>query len=81
MSPEDAASDRYRLGAREICMGRREDGVDALPGKMIELLDRSDSLYRRIARLDDVLFRQPATKPGVQSQLARLSAAFGEATE
>jgi regulator of CtrA degradation len=81
MTPEDAASDRYRLGAREICMGRREEGVDALPGKLIELLDRSDSLYRRIARLDDVLFRQPATIPGVQSQFARLSAAFGETPE
>src|SRR5438477_6584776 len=44
MSSEDAASDRYRLGAREICMGRREDGVDALPQKLIELLDRSESL-------------------------------------
>ncbi len=33
MSAEDAASERYRLGAREICMGKREEGVDALPGK------------------------------------------------
>ena len=77
MSPEDAASDRYRLGAREICMGRREEGVDALPGKLIELLERSESLYRRIARLDDVLFRQAEAPAGVQSQFAMLNAAFG----
>src|SRR4029453_1843354 len=38
MTVEDAASDRYRLGAREICMGKREDGVDSLPRKLIELL-------------------------------------------
>ena len=25
MKAEDAASDRYRLGAREICFGRREE--------------------------------------------------------
>src|SRR5215470_2401182 len=56
MTAEDAASDRYRLGAREICMGKREDGVDSLPKKLIELLERSESLYRRVARLDDVLF-------------------------
>ena len=32
MTAEDAASDRYRLGAKEICMGKRADGVEALPG-------------------------------------------------
>ena len=79
MSPEDAASDRYRLGAREICMSRREEGVDALPNKLIELLERSESLYRRIARLDDILFRQGESTQGVQSQFARLTAAFGPA--
>jgi regulator of CtrA degradation len=77
MSPEDAASDRYRLGAREICMARREEGVDALPTKLIELLERSESLYRRIARLDDILFRQGEEIQGVQSQFARLAAAYG----
>jgi regulator of CtrA degradation len=77
MSPEDAASDRYRLGAREICMAHREEGVDSLPNKLIELLERSESLYRRIARLDDILFRQEQSTQGVQSQFARLAAAFG----
>jgi len=77
MSAEDAASERYRLGAREICMGKREEGVDALPGKLIDLLERSESLYRRIARLDDTLFGHGEPPPGVQTQFARLSAAFG----
>ena len=79
MSPEDAASERYRLGAREICMGKREEGIDGLPGKLIELLERSESLYRRIARLDDELFHHADGSVGVQSQLARLSAAFSPA--
>src|SRR5580692_4961155 len=48
MTPEDAASDRYRLGAREICLGRREEGMEGLPQKLLELLERSESLYRRI---------------------------------
>ena len=78
MTAEDAASDRYRLGAREICMGNREDGVDTLPRKLIELLERSESLYRRVARLDDVLFRQGNTAAtGANSHLAILQAAFG----
>ena len=79
MSAGDAASERYRLGAREICLGKREEGMAALPGKLIELLDRSESLYRRIARLDDVVFQQQDVSSGVQSQFARLSEAFGKA--
>jgi regulator of CtrA degradation len=78
MSPEDAASDRYRLGAREICLGRRDEGGDLLPKKLLELLERSASLYRRVSRLDDVLFRQSEPQDGVQSQFAMLTAAFGE---
>jgi regulator of CtrA degradation len=77
MTPADAASDRYRLGAREICMGKREDGLDGLPKKLIDLLERSESLYARIARLDDVLFRRGEQSEGVQTHFARLEAAFG----
>jgi len=79
MTAEDAASDRYRLGAREICMGKREDGVDSLPKKLIELLERSESLYRRVARLDEILFRQPGSSDGVKTHFAKLEAAFGQA--
>ena len=78
MTAEDAASDRYRLGAREICLGKRDDGVEQLPKKLIDLLDRSDSLYRRVARLDDVLFRQSQPADGVKTQFAMLHAAFGQ---
>ena len=78
MSAEDAASDRYRLGAREICMGRREEGIGELPRKLVELLNRSESLYKRIARLDEILFRNPEAPPSVQSQFARLEAAFSK---
>jgi regulator of CtrA degradation len=77
MTPDDAASDRYRLGAREICMGKREEGLDGLPKKLIDLLERSESLYARIARLDDVLFRRKEGNPGVQTHFAKLEAAFG----
>ncbi len=40
-------------------------------------LDRSDNLYRRIARLDDVLFRGGDAPPGVQAQFEKLERAFG----
>src|ERR1700748_76084 len=51
-----ALQDRYRLGSKEICLGKTNEGVESLPGRLQELLERSDNLYRRIARLDDVLF-------------------------
>jgi regulator of CtrA degradation len=79
MKVEDAASDRYRLGSKEICLGGKADGVDLLPGALQDLLARSDNLYRRIERLDDVLFRGSVQEPGVHGQFKRLEDAFGGA--
>jgi len=78
MEPEAATSDRYRLGSRELCLGSA-DGTDTLPERLRELLARSDNLYRRIARLDDVLFGAGAPpEPEVRTHLNRLEQAFGE---
>ena len=77
MEAEDAAGDRYRLGSKEICLGGGGEGIELLPAKLRDLLDRSDNLYRRIARLDDVLFRGGAVPPGVQAQFDQLEQAFG----
>ena len=79
MDAEMAAGDRYRLGSKEICLATRADGVELLPTKLQDLLDRSDNLYRRIARLDDILFRGGAAEAGVQTQINRLEQAFGKA--
>ena len=57
MNVQDAFSERYRLGSKEICTGAGAEGVDGLPATLQRLLARSENLYRRIARLDDVLFR------------------------
>jgi len=78
MSPEDAQGERYRLGSKEICFGGREQGVDLLPAALRDLLERSDNLYRRIARLDDELFGAITQKPGVQAHFNMLEQAFGE---
>jgi regulator of CtrA degradation len=76
MEPEAATSERYRLGSRELCLGAA-DGTDSLPERLRELLSRSDNLYRRIARLDDVLFGAGAPpEPEVRSHLNRLEQAF-----
>jgi regulator of CtrA degradation len=78
MSADDAKGERYRLGSKEICFGGREEGIELLPAKLRDLLERSDNLYRRIARLDDELFGELPPKPGVQAHFSRLEQSFGE---
>lgn len=77
MDAEDAAGERYRLGSKEICLGGGGEGIDQLPVMLQDLLGRSDSLYRRIARLDDVLFRGGSCGTGVQAHFEKLEKAFG----
>ena len=80
MRAEDAARDRYRLGSKEICLGGGAEGVEVLPATLQNLLVRSDTLYRRIARLDEVLFgRSQRGGDDVRGHLDRLEEAFGQA--
>jgi len=78
MTADEAAKEKYRLGAREICRGRRLEAVDLLPAKLVELLERSAHLYERVDRLDQLLYAPPEAAPaGMHAQLNRLQAAFG----
>ena len=77
MRAEDAARERYRLGSKEICLGDSGEGVEMLPPTLQNLLVRSDALYRRIARLDEILFGPPGRRGGIRGQLSRLEEAFG----
>jgi regulator of CtrA degradation len=80
MDANQAASSRYRLGSREICLGAPSEGDDLLPEALRDLLARSDNLYRRILRLDEILFSggsEPLPRTsGVHLQLNRLEQAF-----
>ena len=78
MDADTASADRYRLGSREICLGVCAESTEMLPAALRDLLDRSDSLYRRIARLDDVLFGDgSAATSGAREHQNRLAQAFG----
>jgi regulator of CtrA degradation len=77
MDRSDALHDRYRLGSREICLGVCAEETDELPVQLQDLLGRSDNLYRRIARLDDVLFGTAEVPPGARGQMDTLAQAFG----
>jgi regulator of CtrA degradation len=81
MEADRAASSRYRLGSKEICLGApSEHGVDLLPEALRDLLTRSETLYRRILRLDETLFAEGAEPlprtSGVHAHLDRLEQAF-----
>jgi len=77
MGRDDAMNDRYRLGSREICLGKCAEDTDPLPQELKALLVRSDSLYRRIARLDDILFGEGEVPvAGARGQLDALAQAF-----
>jgi regulator of CtrA degradation len=79
MEPDQASSGRYRLGSKEICLGATSENTeDLLPAALRDLLVRSESLYRRIARLDDVLFgRGRDTVPVAHLHWNRLEQVFG----
>lgn len=79
MERDDALQDRYRLGSREICLGVCAGDASELPAELVDLLERSDNLYRRIARLDDILFGEDSAAPlGARGQLHTLQQAFGQ---
>ena len=79
MERDDAMNDRYRLGSREICLGSCAEDTDPLPRELRDLLVRSDSLYRRIARLDDILFGEgEVPSAGARGQLDTLAQAFSQ---
>lgn len=78
MTPDEAEKEKYRLGAREICRGKRMETIELLPPKLVDLLDRSMQLYERVERLDQLLYgKEPSAAPGMHAQLNRLQAAFG----
>jgi regulator of CtrA degradation len=77
MDAEDASNERYRLGSKEICFGAGAEGVESLPVMLQDLLERSENLYRRIARLDEVLFGHLSLPAGARGNMAKLEQAFG----
>ena len=77
MERSDAMNERYRLGSREICLGYCAEDIAPLPEQLKDLLERSDHIYRRLARLDDVLFGEAEAPLGARGQFDALARAFG----
>ncbi len=83
MTPEEAAGEKYRLSAHEICQGRSMDAAELLPQRLLELLETSERIFDRVDRLDVSMFRSPVARTEgtlVSEQLSRLEEAFGGRT-
>lgn len=80
MAVEEAAKEKYRLGAREVCTNRKPEAATLLPERLLALLERSEQLYERVDRLDQAIYRDgPAVHDGARAHLDRLQSAFGAA--
>ena len=53
----ELASEAWRLGGQKVCLAEGPLPTAGLPGDLLELLDRSEGLYARIARLDEIVAR------------------------
>ncbi|PKQ06040.1 MAG: DUF1465 domain-containing protein [Alphaproteobacteria bacterium HGW-Alphaproteobacteria-12] len=84
ITAEEANAEKYRLATREIARQPRFEGVDALPQRLLELIERSERLYQRVERLDSRL-RAPVLMAGpnrpLALQLQRAEAFFRESLD
>ena len=75
----EAASDKYRLIARETQPAPQFAGADDLPEALKVLIVRGGAIYERVRRLDETMYDIAAVEVAnpVSDQMARLAEAFG----
>jgi regulator of CtrA degradation len=58
LSPAELAEPQWRLGGRSVCLAGPVPASADLPGRFRDLMARSEQIYRRVARLDDMVARE-----------------------
>lgn len=79
MSVEEAGTQRYRLGAKELCYAHPIEGAEELPHPLADMISRSRRLYARIDRLDKMMHgdaSESEPKTAVARQLSKIESAF-----
>lgn len=74
MAEEDARDPRYHLGSKDVCLGRCAQDTTALPNTLLDLLLRSESLYRRVERWEKIVLH--SKQRGARNHFKRLEEAF-----
>jgi regulator of CtrA degradation len=80
MTLNEARSDKFRFANRDP-KAAAFVGIEDLPGELLELTKRAESIYDRVRRIDADMYEQPpaAVAPvGAAAHLARLQQSFGE---
>ncbi len=77
MTPYEALSDKYRLGAAEVCRGQSFKPFEELPDRLQELLVQSEYIYDQVSRLDEQLYQPVEKENVVAGQVDRLQQLFG----
>lgn len=55
ITSDEAAAEKYRLATKDIARAPRHSAADALPERLLDLIQRSERLYARVERLDSQL--------------------------
>ena len=63
MRREDALKPKYRMTRDEPALDARAQRGLGLPDHFLDLVERSESLFERICRLDEALYVKPQTGP------------------
>ncbi|MDA0663564.1 MAG: DUF1465 family protein [Proteobacteria bacterium] len=61
ITPEEGNSERFRLSGQTVCLEHDAEKLNAVPGSLRDLLQRSYDLYCRVARLEQQIAARPAT--------------------
>ncbi len=79
MTTQEAGTQRYRLGAKELCYARPIEGAEELPMQLADMISRSRRLYARVDRLDKMINGDASeTEPdtAVSRQLSKIENVF-----
>ena len=79
LAPEEAAKDKYRIGAKESAPDFSNKYFLDMPEALRDLIARADRLYERVSQIDDKLYRHAEPAPqAVAGHLSKLREAFAD---
>ncbi|MBL4800994.1 MAG: DUF1465 family protein [Emcibacter sp.] len=56
ISKEEAGALKFRLGAEDICLAKVDNRSGNLPETFVTFLEKSQNLYRQVARMDRMVY-------------------------
>ncbi len=72
ITKEQAGAIKFRLGAGEICLARVDMNKGKLPKQFITFLEKSQGLYRQVARMDQMVYGKDKTVNPVHELFDRI---------